>query len=138
MNTTDDLHDLIEAFADGESVDPLGLERALADPDGRSHLIDVLVLRGFAIGPGAMPAAAAIGGSRGAARSMRWWSLAAAFVAMAAIGGYVLGSRNVTRAPAPTSSSTANAQPATTEAPDPTTVIRFQPGVDWTEIKGGH
>src|SRR6476620_11793529 len=40
-----DIQDVIQAFADGEPVDPVELEQALADPEGRAHLIDIVVLR---------------------------------------------------------------------------------------------
>src|SRR5262249_23670367 len=41
------LHDVIAEFADGEAVDPNALKQALAEAEGRDHLIDVLVLRGM-------------------------------------------------------------------------------------------
>lgn len=42
-----EIHDVIEAFADGEPVDPARLTQALSEAEGREHLIDLLVLRGL-------------------------------------------------------------------------------------------
>ena len=40
-----DVHDVIEAFIDGEYVDPSLLKQALSEEAGRDLLVDLLVLR---------------------------------------------------------------------------------------------
>ena len=42
-----DHHDIIAAFVDNEPVGAEDLAAALAAPEGRDYLIDLLVLRGF-------------------------------------------------------------------------------------------
>ena len=163
--------DVIDAFADGEPVAPDALDRALADADGRQHLIDLLVLRGFAMSPQLAPVVA----PPRAARPYLRWSIAALVAIAAGTSGYVAGSRTAdarnrlqvasissssmmstsiaattsgvspdassTAAPA-TSAATTSGSSTTTAAstaapPAPTRVIRFEPGVDWTEHQGG-
>ena len=54
-----DVHDVIEAFIDGEYVDPPLLKQALSEEAGRELLVELLVLRGLVAGqPAARPAAA--------------------------------------------------------------------------------
>ena len=128
-----EFEDVVQALVDGEPVDQQALERALADPEGRAHLIDLLVLRGFLRNS---TLAQPVAGNRREARGLRlrWLSVAALIVAVASLGGYVAGERRAaSRAAA--DSSVAN---AAVDAPAPTHVIRFEPGVDWTEKKGGH
>jgi len=145
-----DIHDVIQAFVDGEPVDPVELEQALADPDGRAHLIDIVVLRklvkrspvaaSMAVGP----VAGAIAGAP-PRRNARWLAAAAVVVGMASVGGYFVGERaTISRevapiVPAALAPNAIDAQDAagTVPPPAPTVVIRFQPGVDWTE-RGGH
>jgi hypothetical protein len=119
--------DLIDAFVDGEAVDPRDLVRALAVEGDREYFADVLVLRRLARGPRAMAPAAPLA----AAGSMvirkrpspgpRWWAAAAAMAVLAAAGGYV-----------------AALQPVHDDAaPAPTAVIKLERGVDWDERFGG-
>ena len=54
-----DVHDVIEAFIDGEYVDPPLLKQALSEEAGRDLLVDLLVLRGLVAGQPATRAAAA-------------------------------------------------------------------------------
>jgi hypothetical protein len=143
-----DIQDVIQAFVDGEPVDPVELERALADPDGRAYLIDLVVLRKLVKrSPIAASMAAAPVAGASVARAPRrtaGWLAAAAVVVAATAAGYFVGERSSDpREPAPHN---ATAPPATGDAasvdpaappPTPTVVIRFQPGVDWTE-RGGH
>src|SRR5580700_5558962 len=97
----DDVLDVIEAFADGEPVEPIRLNEALADAQGRDHLIDILVLRGLvgshtAARPG-ISAAAAAGPTGGVSPSTprlawaRWLPAAAAVALIGGITGYVAG-----------------------------------------------
>jgi hypothetical protein len=133
-----DIYDVIQAFADGEPVEPAELDAALADPEGRAHLIDIVVLRKLVKASTtvvSMPA-----GARTVRHPLRWLAAAAAVVLAASVGSYLIGARS-------TSSPVQNTSTAATEprqeaivpavpAPAPTVVIRFQPGVDWTE-RGG-
>jgi hypothetical protein len=134
-----DIYDVIQAFADGEPVDPEELDRALADREGRAHLIDVLVLRGFVNEPGLAPLApVAVAPARVVARPLRWLSIAALVTIAASVGGYVVGERAASGKQrnelAATSATNSASAPA---APTPTRVIRLEPSVDWTEHRGG-
>lgn len=123
--------DVIEAFADGEAVDPMALRAALAEPAGRDHLIDVLALRALVGGdvivhPVVRPTVAPA--SRGA--WARWIPLAAGIAIIGGITGYLAGAR------ANNASMSAVASVAS-PAPAPTQVIKLKNGVDWTEHAGG-
>src|SRR5579862_7508109 len=113
--------DVIEAFADGEAVDPAALKAALADSAGRDHLIDVLALRALVGGdalarPAVFPIATNPNPSRGA--WARWIPLAAGIAIIGGITGYVAGARtNGT----PMSAETTMTSPA----PPPTQVIQL-------------
>ena len=159
-----DIHDVIQAFVDGEPVDPVELEQALADPEGRAHLIDLVVLRKLvrrshvaaSLAPGhradRQPKLHAKAEGPAHVHGRLRAVAAAAIIAIgASVGGYFAGERATTlrmavTAPAMTSGSeTARTggpegppyEQASAPVPAPTVVIRFQPGVDWTEI-GGH
>lgn len=126
-----EIHDCIAAFADGERVDPEGLDRALADAEGRAYLIDLLVLRGL-FGHRSAPAVPAM-----PSRTSRFGRLpaVAALVVVSVLGGYIAGRQTGDRPPAaPTGPLTAQSE---VTAPAPTQVIRLEPGVDWNERKGG-
>lgn len=137
-------HDVIEAFADGERVEVSVLRAALAEPEGRDHLIDVLALRGLvaggqAYGLQAASAAPAVAPSpHPRARARRWLPLAAAVV-LAAAGGYVAGHSGLGGQQPPTSASSEliSVVAPPLSAPAPTRVIRLEPGVDWNERRGG-
>ena len=125
------LIDVIEAFADGEAVDPSALKAALADAAGRDHLIDVLALRALVGGdamtrPTVAPTAARATTSRAWAR---WIPLAAGIALIGGITGYVAGART---------NGTPVAAESTVTAPPPTQVIQLRNGVDWTEHAGGN
>ncbi|MEZ5319497.1 MAG: hypothetical protein R2752_19010 [Vicinamibacterales bacterium] len=143
---TDDLQ-VIEAFADGERVDAEALMAALADARGRAHFVDVLVLREL-VDPRAgvgLPVSGR-GGEvvrSGASWSSRFVAVAAAAALVVSLGaGFAVGWGLAGRAAAGRGGAPASATPAGTplppiEAPAPTRVIRFEPGVDWTEGTGG-
>ena len=126
-----EIHDCIAAFADGEPVDPEGLDRALADAEGRAYLIDLLVLRGLYARRDALPAPDA----RARNARLRWLPAVAALVVVSVLGGYVAGRQSGERVPA-TPAGPPTAQSEVT-APAPTQVIRLEPGVDWNERGGG-
>jgi hypothetical protein len=145
-----DTQRVIAAFADGERVDADALDGALADAGGRGYLIDVLVLRGLVNGHGVDPVV--VGASRadraegtrhGAVRTA-WLSAAAAALMVASLGsGFAAGWRVAGGGTAPDGQQVVDVPslvlPSTTlEAPAPTRVIRFEPGVDWQESVGGN
>jgi hypothetical protein len=131
--TMDDRLEVIDAFVDGEFVSPAHLKAALAMPECRDHLVDVLVLRGIL---GAQRVGRSVSTLPDApfVRRRNWsrWTPAAAVVALiGGITGYVAGTRSTPPTPA--------RQPATSSAPAPvpTEVIQLRAGVDWTEKVGG-
>ena len=132
-------HDVIAAFADGERVSPEALKRALAGEAGRDYLIDLLVLRGLvhAAGPEMDVEVIATPPRR---RGHAWLSIAAAIVA-SVLGGYAAGrvtAPAAARVPVVTAvAETVTQSPRPAAAPEPTRVIRLEPGVDWKENIGG-
>ena len=95
-------HEVISAFLDNETFDPQALSDALADPEGRALLIDLLTLRRLAQ-PDEMDSAQPSGRPR-TPRVGRLAAIAAALT-LAVVGGYQLGERSVvapTDPPAPT------------------------------------
>ena len=132
-------HDVIAAFADGERVSPDTLKRALADEAGRDYLIDLLVLRGLVhtLGPEMEIEVIATPPRR---RVPSWIGIAAAVV-VSVLGGYAAGrvtSPAAARVPVANAIVETVAQPPRpVAAPQPTRVIRLEPGVDWKENIGG-
>lgn len=122
-------HFLIDDLVDGEPVDPARLAEALADPDARQYLADVLVLRGLVRNePGAEAA-----GAR--ARTTAPWRLrlvAAAAVLVTGALGFGLGWRAAGERPPP-GSRTNTPGVISISAPEPSAVITLEPGVDWDE-----
>ncbi len=125
-----DMHSIIEAFADNEPVDPGRLKDALAAPEGRDYLIDLLVLRGCVRGDGDTRPSLAVGHAIRAPSRTGWLSAAAALAAVSVIGGYYAGQRSG----APTGGQPSAA--ITAAAPEPTRVIRLDDTADWTERVG--
>ncbi len=147
-----DFHDCIGAFADGEPVDPELLDRALADPEGRAYLIDVLVLRGWYghRGSGAELSRAAGGHDSGSVVDVgpvkatgptgrgRWRTAVAALVTVGVLGGYIAGRQSVPRDADERAAAARQAKSDTSvTAPAPTHIIKLEPGVDWNERGGG-
>jgi len=136
------MHDVIAAFTDGELVDPVELTEALARPDGREHLIDLLALRGLITGQDLenRQRASVRRNRRAVSVVARRVLAAAAVLAIGVLGGFVAGRRlALSPAPSPASAAVA-ATPAhfvgPSAAPEPTRVIRLENGVDWTERAG--
>ena len=126
-----DVHDLIEAFIDGEYVDPAELKHALSEEEGRDLLVDLLVLRGLVGAQPAVRSAAADVPARSRASRLRLIAAAACIAGVGVLGGYVVGLRHtppVVARPAAVSG---------TPAPAPTHIIRLENGVDWNEKVGG-
>jgi hypothetical protein len=124
---------VVEAFLDGEAVDPRRLRHALDEPGLRDHLVDLLVLREGVrrITPGgwtSTPAAAA-------ASRVRWLAAAAA-VLVALSAGYYTGQRTVVASES-FGGETVVAVESAPSPPTPTQVIRLEPGVNWTDSPAG-
>jgi hypothetical protein len=113
--------EIITAFVDGERVGADELRQALADPEGREYLTDVVSLReAVRAADHSMTAAPPKSTSRGR------WLAAAALVVIAGGTGYALGHR------------TSRTELASASvAPAPTRVIELKPGVNWQETGGG-
>lgn len=121
------MHDVISAFLDNETFDAQELTAALATPEGRHQLIDLIALRSV-VQPVEQLRVASSG------RRSLWMLASAAAVLLALVGGYQFG-RTAESAAAPVLGET-----VTVAAPEPTTVLKFEQGVNWTESprRGGN
>lgn len=126
-----DAHDVIEAFVDGEFVDPVQLKAALAGEAERDLLIDLLVLRGLVAGQTALRPATSEAPARSRGSRLRLVAAAAGIAGLGLFGGYLAGLRHV---PDVTRPAALTGPPA---APTPTHIIRLENGVDWNERVGG-
>jgi hypothetical protein len=123
---------VIDAFIDGERVDPTALKAALAEPAGRDYFVDLWLMREAVNTEAAVEAPPTAAAAAIPRRQLpRWIPAAAAAVAGALIGGYAVGYRSggVTPAPAPVVSpvTTASAPPPSAfPVPPPTRVIQLE------------
>ena len=125
---------VVEAFLDGESIDPGALRLALEQREVRDHFVDLLVLRQ---GVRDMVPGAWTGMARPSQRAGRMaWFAAAAAVLMSLTAGYYTGQRTVSAAGSQGIGTMVVAESAPA-APQPTRVIKLQPGVNWTDVPGG-
>jgi hypothetical protein len=139
-----DMEEIIAAFVDDERVDSDALERALAKPEGRAYLIDLLAMRelvGDRVAHDVAPGSHA-GVVSGFSRT--WLAAAAVMMITTGLAGFGIGQRVANRtppqsvvqpAPAPASN-----EPQTVElltAPAPTRVIQLEAGKDWQDRSGG-
>jgi hypothetical protein len=123
---------IIEAFADGERVDPGLLKAALADEDARNHFVDVLLLREAMIT--VEPLVLAASPSRPDVRARaKWLTAAAAAVLVSLSVGYAAGQRLVAPAAPPPNVEVFMPMTQPVSAPAPTRSIAFTRGVNWTE-----
>ena len=120
---------VVEAFLDGEGVDPRRLRLALDEPAVRDHLVDLLVLRE---GVRAMTPGSWTSGRATTERARGRWLAAAAAVLVALSAGYYTGQRTVA-ASGPGGGETIVAVESAPAAPKPTQVIKLEPGVNWTD-----
>jgi hypothetical protein len=133
-------HEILDAFVDGEAVDPEALKRALSDPAGRDYLVDAWLLRGLVqdeiASEIAMPHTRASGG-------LRHWLIAASVAAVCLVGGYLAGARYanviVPRPSTPAAPPETVTAPASPSFPVPaaTRVIRLDMDPNWKETGGG-
>jgi len=138
-------HDVIGAFVDNEPVGAEELAAALALPDGRDYLIDLLVLRGLvtdglpeALKPGVTIGRPQPAGARGS-KSAFWLPIAAAALVTVGMGaGFIAGRVLDRRAPVVTPPSVFEPSTAPSSAPAPTHIIHMEKGVDWNERSGGN
>jgi hypothetical protein len=137
-----DNFEVIAAFLDGERVDPAALKHALASAEGRDYFVDILALREMTTDRA--PDAPVVL-SRVAPRRAPWVRRvgAAAAVVVCVVGAFVAGHRSADVPASPVAPAVGSDRPGggtgrPVSAPPPTSVIRFQPGVDWTETSGGN
>jgi hypothetical protein len=117
------MHDVISAFLDNEPFDGQELSRALASPEGRELLLDLIAMRALVSPPEAIAVAPA-----SVRRPARWFLASAAAAVVTLVAGYQLG-----RVSESGSAASAPGLAAAIVAPEPTNVIKFEPGVNWTE-----
>jgi hypothetical protein len=133
--------EIIDAFVDGERVDPPALKRALAEPEGRDYLIDAWLLR-----EGVQDEIAVEARMTPPAPTLRrsGWRVAAVAAGVCLVGGYIAGfefarareSRAVQ--PAPVAVDAAPAPPPSSfPVPPATRVIRLELETNWKESGGG-
>jgi hypothetical protein len=120
----------IDALLDGEAVDRNALRSALDDSAARDYLLDALLLRQLTrdMGPARF---AAIGTPRGSPLGAARWIAAGLILVVGASVGYVQGQRSK-RPLASRGSVEVVLDNTPRPAPEPTTLIRFEPGVNWT------
>jgi hypothetical protein len=121
---------VVESFLDGEPVDLQELKEALARPDAREHLIDVLALRRDVWASGPHHWSAAHAGQRSGRKGVSWIA-AAAGLAISLATGYAVGHQ--ARASQLDAGVEVVLDAATPVPPQPTQVITLTPGVNWTE-----
>jgi hypothetical protein len=111
--------EVVAAFVDGERVDAQTLKAALAQPDARDYLAELLALRELIGHSGSSPAQVAARPSR------RWLIGAAAAVVLSLGSGYALGLGSGL-APGQDGSAVSGGV-----APQPTRVIEVAPGASY-------
>jgi len=128
--------EVIDAFVDGERVDPAALKHALSDPAGRDYFVDVWMLREVVQHDPEIAVASRRPVAPPPQQRARPWMVAAALVAGLA-GGYLVGSRlpasSFSASPA-TVATTTTVRPTPAKdvfpAPPPTRVIQLEFRVD--------
>jgi hypothetical protein len=112
--TATDSFEVIAAFIDGERVDPIALKSALAAPEGRDYLAELVALREVLGRDGAAAPPEIV-----RAPSVRRWVVAAAAMIALSVGGIALGHELASRE--------FRAAAAEVAAPKPTRVIKVAP-----------
>ena len=134
-----DHHDVIGAFVDNEPIEAEDLAAALATPDGRDYLIDLLVLRGLVADGGSRLTRSAIVPKKASRYGFWLPAIAAALITIGVGAGFVAGRLLSNRAtPAAPVSDAADLSMPAVVAPAPTHVIRMETGVNWNERSGGN
>lgn len=129
---------VVGAFIDGERVNGAALKQALAAPEGRDYLVDLLVLRQSVGAMASFAVTDAIERRRPVAGPFRWIG-AAAVLTLGVLGGYLAGQqRRVFPPNAATFASTVEVDlRQSLPAPAPTRVIKLEPGLNWHNPTGG-
>ena len=132
--------EVLDAFVDGETVDPVALKQALSDAAGRDYFVEAWLLRGLAQDEMALDPAPTYSRSRLSGRS---WLIAATIAGVCLVGGYMAGARFagvlVPRQGAPATPVETVSAPASQSFPVPaaTRVIRLEMDPNWKESAGG-
>jgi len=132
--------EVVDAFVDGERVDPAALTRALEDPAGRAYFVDAWLIRDgvqdeLAVEETAPP-------PRQVPASRRPWLLAVSAAVICLAIGYAVGNR-VPRAGVPDVPAAiptvvdVKPAPVSFPAPAPTRVIRLELAAASTDAGGG-
>jgi hypothetical protein len=143
-------YEILDAFVDGEAVDPAALKQALYDSAGRDYLVDAWLLRGLVQDELAAESASARPRS---ASPLRSWLIAASLAGVCLVGGYFAGARfasvlgprsgpapaeSIGTPPAQRSAASAPSTASSTAAvPAATRVIRLELDPNWKETVGG-
>jgi hypothetical protein len=129
-------HLAIDALLDGELVDQQALRAALTDAAARDYLVEALILRQLArdLEPNGFSIPSAPRGRL--LRGMRWLA-ASVFLVIGAGAGYVYGQGSRPQAASAFVEVVLDNHPAPS-APEPTRLIRFEPGVNWTSGTRSH
>jgi hypothetical protein len=106
--------DVVAAFVDGERVDAQALSSALAQPEARDYLVELLALREVVAHSGPSSTVTSVRPGR------RWIIGAAAAVVLSLGGGYALGLGSAQLSDSSTASDVV--------APQPTRIIEVAPG----------
>ena len=131
------LYQEIDALLDGELVDRQALRSALDDAAARDYLVDALVLRQLARDMEPMRFAIP-GAPRGRLLRGTRWLAASVILAVGASAGYVYGHGSRDQAAPPGLVEVVLDNRPAPAAPEPTRLIRFEPGVNWTSGTRSH
>ena len=128
------LHGVVEAFLDGEIVDPSLLRIALADQPARDHFVDLLVIRAAVLG---LDSAVSVGHAPERGGRVRRLAAIAASAIVSVSLGYFAGQRVMASTATPATVEAVVVVDSVPAAPRPTRSISLKPGLNWTENSGG-
>ena len=132
-------YEILDAFVDGEAVDPAALKAALSDAAGRDYLVDAWLLRGLVQDELASEGVTPRPRHRSSSRS---WLIAASLAGVCLAGGYLAGARFAgvlvpQPAPAARIDAVSPSLPPSSTVPAATRVIRLELDPNWKETVGG-
>ena len=132
-------YEILDAFVDGEAVDPSALKLALSDAAGRDYLVDAWLLRGLVQDELASESVTPRPRPRSSSRS---WLIAASLAGVCLAGGYLAGARfagvlGPQPAPAARTDAVSPSPPPSSTVPAATRVIRLELDPNWKETVGG-
>jgi hypothetical protein len=135
----DSSFEILDAFVDGETVDPVALKQALSHAAGRDYFVDAWLIRRLVQDEMASDAAPPSPHTRA---PMRSWLIAATIAGVCLVGGYMAGARFtgvlVPRPGTPAAPAETTSAPAAQSFPVPpaTRVIRLELDPNWKETGG--